>query len=164
MKSNPLENIFYFFRDRFVFPWIRIHNLACRLHLLQTQLPVSGRDESSLTCGISRAGWWTHNLAGRLLYNCPFQEGTSPVWRVAFHEPAGGPPHRHREPEDHRQQDLLQDGWHLSDPHLQGILSPHSSDSFSIYAAIRNLAGFSVVDPDPHGSARWTYIYIIFHR
>ncbi len=75
MKSNPLENIFYFFRDRFVFPWIRIHNLACRLHLLQTQLSVSGRDESSLTGGISRAGWCTYNLACRLLYNCLCRKG-----------------------------------------------------------------------------------------
>jgi hypothetical protein len=35
----------------------------------------SGRDESSLTGGISRAGWWTHNLACRLLYNCLFRKG-----------------------------------------------------------------------------------------
>jgi hypothetical protein len=46
---------------------------------IAVQLSVSGRDESSLTAGISRAGWWTHNLACRLLCNCTFQEGTCPV-------------------------------------------------------------------------------------
>ena len=48
------------------------------------------------------------------------QKGASSVRWMALHKSPCGPANCYREPEDHRQQDLLQDCRHLPDSHMQG--------------------------------------------
>jgi hypothetical protein len=55
-------------------------------------------------------------------HNAVLQEGACPVRWLAFHKPASRPPHHYREPEDHRQQDILQDRGHQPDIDLQGTV------------------------------------------